>query len=277
MVAILTLLFALTFSMLTTRIGAIALAHTGLSRESARFQARSAFTGVGFTTAESESLVNHPVRRRILMILMLFGNAGIVTVVSSLIVAFLAFDKAEDTTSGLYKGVLLVGGLVSLWAVTNSDWVDRRLRRLVGWALERYTSLDVRDYASLLHLTGDYRVMELLIRPEDWLANKSLADSRLRAEGIMVLGIHRDNGHYIGSPAGDTCIHAGDRLLVYGRVPSLEKLDVRGKGWRGDVEHHGAVVEASEVRKREQVEETDDDEPAEPKLATAAAPTRSET
>jgi len=33
---------------------------TGLSRESARFQARSALTGGGFTTTESEAVVRHP-------------------------------------------------------------------------------------------------------------------------------------------------------------------------------------------------------------------------
>jgi len=262
MAAILALLFALTFSMLATRIGAIALTHTGLSRESARFQARSAFTGVGFTTSESESLVNHPVRRRILMILMLLGNAGIVTAVSSLILTLLEFDR-EGGARPTVKIALLGGGLAGLWAVTNSKWVDRRLRRLVARALERFTSLDVRDYASLLQLTGDYRVMELLIRPEDWLANKSLADSRLRAEGITVLGIHRQSGKYIGSPAGETCIHPHDRLLVYGRVQSLDKLDVRGKGWRGDVEHYGAVVEAEETREREREEvEEEKEEPA---------------
>jgi Trk-type K+ transport system membrane component len=87
MISIVTLLIVLTLSILITRIATVALTHTGLSRESAKFQARSAFTGVGFTTSESEKVVSHPVRRRILLTLMLLGNAGIVTAVSSLIVS----------------------------------------------------------------------------------------------------------------------------------------------------------------------------------------------
>ena len=78
MVAIFSLLLVLVFSLLITRIATIALTYTGLSRQSAKFQARSAFTGVGFTTSESEKVVNHPVRRRILLLMMLIGNAGIV-------------------------------------------------------------------------------------------------------------------------------------------------------------------------------------------------------
>lgn len=54
MAAIMSLLIALTLSLLVTRIAAMALMLTGMSREAARFQARSAFTGVGFTTQEAE-------------------------------------------------------------------------------------------------------------------------------------------------------------------------------------------------------------------------------
>ncbi|MEE3220394.1 MAG: potassium transporter TrkA, partial [Planctomycetota bacterium] len=54
MVAVATLLITLTVTLLITRVATVALMVTGLSRESARFQARSALTGVGFTTYESE-------------------------------------------------------------------------------------------------------------------------------------------------------------------------------------------------------------------------------
>lgn len=88
MIAIIFLLPIITVSVLVTRLASIALTHTGLSHESARFQARSAFTRLGFTTSESERVVSHPVRRRVVMLLMLLGNAGIVTAMSSLILAF---------------------------------------------------------------------------------------------------------------------------------------------------------------------------------------------
>ncbi|MCH7752169.1 MAG: hypothetical protein IH898_08455 [Planctomycetes bacterium] len=66
-------LLALTLSLIVIRVGTMALMLTGLSRESARFQAHSAFTGVGFTTQESESIVEHPVRRHLTMGLMMLG------------------------------------------------------------------------------------------------------------------------------------------------------------------------------------------------------------
>ncbi len=56
MTGVVSLLVALTLSLIVTRVAAMALMFTGLSRESAKFQARSAFTGAGFTTHESEKI-----------------------------------------------------------------------------------------------------------------------------------------------------------------------------------------------------------------------------
>ena len=77
MAAIITLLTTLVLSLFVQRIGATALTMTGLSMEAAKFQARSAFCGVGFTTDEAGLITNHPVRRRIVYTLMLLGNVPI--------------------------------------------------------------------------------------------------------------------------------------------------------------------------------------------------------
>ena len=53
MVAVVSVLFILAVSLLITRIATVALQLTGLSKANARFQARSAFTGVGYTTSEA--------------------------------------------------------------------------------------------------------------------------------------------------------------------------------------------------------------------------------
>ncbi len=59
MAGIYSLLITLAVSLIVTRIAAVALMSTGLSREAARFKARSAFSGVGFTTSEAETIVYH--------------------------------------------------------------------------------------------------------------------------------------------------------------------------------------------------------------------------
>lgn len=239
MAAILTVVFVVVLSLLTTRVAATALALTGMSRESARFQARSALTGSGFTTSESESVVNHPVRRRIIMLLMLVGRAGIVTVMASLTVSFAGID---DRREGLTRVGVLALALVALVLVTRSRTFDRMMNRLIERALRRYTSLDTRDYAGLLHLAGDYAVVELHVAAGAWTAGRPLRELQLREEGIVVLGIERADGSYEGAPGPETVPNVGDTLVLYGRDSAVCTLNARHAGWAGDREHREAVA-----------------------------------
>ena len=251
MISIISLLVVLTLSILVTRIATVALTHTGLSRESAKFQARSAFTGVGFTTNESEKVVNHPIRRRILLLLMLLGNAGVVTAVSSLILSFVNLNQSGAL---LWRVVLLVTGLVILWTFASSQWVDRHLSNLVSKALKRYTNLKIQDFAKLLHLAGDYQVTELQVNAGDWLAERTLAELGLRKEGIMVLGITRTGGRFFGAPDGETEIKAGDVLILYGRAEVIMDLDQRQHGFSGNMAHQKKIVDQKKIEKREEKE-----------------------
>jgi hypothetical protein len=241
MTAILTLLIVLALSLVVTRAATVALTATGMSREAARFQARSAFSGAGFTTAESESVVGHPVRRRIIMWLMLAGNAGIVAVMASVVLA--AAAGSGDDVDSLVRVLGVVAGIGLIWWASRTRWVDQRITWLASAALRRWTSLDVHDYAALLHVGGEYIVTELRVEPESWLAGHTLASLSLRAEGVVVLGIEHPDGRYLGAPKGETSIDVGDVLVLYSRSETIAELDHRPPGQSGDAAHQAAVRE----------------------------------
>jgi len=243
-IPIASLLLVLGVSMVLTRVAAVALVHTGMSRESARFQARSAFTGVGFTTSEAEGVVGHPVRRRIVMWLMLVGNVGIVTAVSSLLLSFI---DLRDSGSAWLGFAVLIGGVASLVVLASSAWVDRHLCTAISWALRRWTDLDARDYARLLHLRDAYGVTELCVGEGDWLAGGSVGEAGLDREGVRILGIECPGGFYIGAPGDDIPIRPGDRLVLYGRGPRIAELDRREGGEAGERSHQEAVTEQAQV------------------------------
>ena len=238
MIAVVSLLIVLTLLLLITRVATVALTLTGLSSESARFQARSAFSGVGFTTSESEAVVNHPVRRRIVLTLMLVGNAGIVTAVAS---TLLTFSGASNTRAGLIRAGVLLGGLVLLWVVARSRLANRWLSRVIERALRRLTHVDARDYAALLRLEHDWMVAELEVEPDDWMAERQLGELDLPHEGVLVLGIHRRDGRWIGAPKGSTTVHPGDAVMLYGRREMVEALDERPRGAAGEAEHEAFI------------------------------------
>lgn len=239
MVAISTLLLVVALSLLITRIATVVLTATGMSRQSARFQARSAFTGAGFTTSESEKVVDHPVRRRVIMWMMLLGNVGIVATASS---AILGLRNGGLAGTG-WRMLELVLGLLLLVFVSRSKWVDTRLTRLISRLLHQYTDLPTRDQDSLLELPGSFAVIELAIRPGDWTVERSLAELDLSAEGLTVLGVTRADGTYLGVVRGSTTLHEGDLLILYGEESRLKELDSRPAGPEGDHRHAAAMLE----------------------------------
>ncbi len=218
---IVALLVAVGLALLVTRVATVALTLTGLSRDSARFQARSAFSGSGFTTSEAESVVSHPVRRRIVSFLMLLGNVGLVTVVATLVLSFIEQPEGNQKWVGAY----LLGGFAILWIIATSGWVDRQMSKVIGWALQKWTELNVRDYESLLHVSAGYGVAEATVGSDAFMAGKTLAELKLRQKGVLVLGIRRQNGGgFEGAPKADTRIEAGDTLVVYGRGPDISSV-----------------------------------------------------
>ena len=153
MYGVILLLVVAMLSLLITRIATIALTATGMPRPAARFQARSALSGVGFTTTESEAVVAHPARRRIIMTLMLVGSVGLATSIAGILAGTVG---RADATDRLSRAAVLVGGLGLIYAISTSKRVDRRLSAVIGRGLARFTDLEVRDYAALLHVAGEY-------------------------------------------------------------------------------------------------------------------------
>lgn len=225
MYALLALLVVAGVSMLAVRVGAVALEMTGLSGEVAAFQARSAFTGVGFTTEEAETAVSYPTRRRVVEALMLAGNVGTVSAISSLVLSFVG-----GSGNARVRLVLLVGASAAMFAVSRSRWFDRAVTPVIEGALSRHAEFELRDYTSLLRIHRDYRVADVTVGEDDWLASATLEDLDLPAEGVVVLGIRRSDGTYVGAPPGHERVTPGDTLVAYGREERLRELADRAAG-----------------------------------------------
>ena len=80
------LIFGLSFFFI--RVASVALQLTGMSKQDARFQSLSALSGTGFTSRESELIVNYPIRRKIIAWLMILGNLGVVSIASTTMISF---------------------------------------------------------------------------------------------------------------------------------------------------------------------------------------------
>lgn len=257
MASVLGLLIIVLLSVVVNRIATVALTLTGLSREMARFQARSAFSTTGFTTSETEALVNHPVRRRIIYTLMMIGNVGFVGVIATTVSSFTSEDGADPMAFWI-KLAYLATGLSILLAISLSKWVDDRMFTIIGWALRRWTLDDIHDYRNLLHLGEGYSVTELPMEPGNWPIGKRLDELRLSHVGVSVLAIHRANTEFVGSPVGATYVRSGDRLTVYGSKKDVIRFnEQRGaedgaRAFQALVDARAPEVAAAEEKRMEE-------------------------
>jgi hypothetical protein len=210
---------------LILRVGTVALTLTGVSRDVARFQVRSAFFGAGYTTSEAEAVMNHPVRRRIVQLLIVWGAIGVTSILGSSVLTLTRQDGGVVPPL-----VTLLVGFVLIYAAFSIRPLDRLIARIIERLLRRYTDLETVDYDALLRLSSDYTVTRFPVRPGGALVGHSVAELLPHEKGVVLLGIERPDGTYLGAPDPDTTIQAGDTLTVYGREETLRPIMQRNPG-----------------------------------------------
>ena len=213
--AALSIFVILSLSVFLIRVASVALRVTGLADSSARFQALSAFTGTGFTTSEAESVVNYPIRRSIVTMLMIIGNMGLVTVLATIVVSMVRTDG--DTTAVIAQLGWLLGSLAVLWFLMLNKRADQVLCSVIGGVLESTTFLGTRGFHRLLQVSDGYSVCEHPVAPHLLDDNGSVSESNLAALDLALLAIRAPEGEPV------------ERLVLFGPDPSHEVLACKSR------------------------------------------------
>jgi hypothetical protein len=219
--AIATFLIVALLSLLFTRLATGSLIATGMPPEAAAFQARSAFTGAGFTTTEAENVVNHPVRRRVISTTMFVGNLGVPTLVVTVTLGFLAPGPGQTST----RALVLVAGVAVIVALAFTRPVTEFFvalgRRGTQPLLRRSLTGQV---VPLLSLSEDYQVVALPL--SDDVPLRSIRGLQQALPEVGVLGVRPggQRGRFQSGPPSDLDLHAGDDLVVLARVDRLRDV-----------------------------------------------------
>jgi hypothetical protein len=214
------LFFFIIISFLIVRVGAVALELTGVPRHKARFQALSAFTGTGFTTRESEMIVNHPQRRKTITILMVLGNAGIVSVVATFVWSMVS-PRGILRLSLNFVGIMIF--VAAFFWLVSREKIRRVLTDKIRQKLMARMDLERVTVEEILHQARGYGIGIVGITESSKLAGCTLAESDLRAQGITVLSIERE-GIPLPIPSAQEEIRVGDRLVCYGLLRNVREL-----------------------------------------------------
>lgn len=211
MAAALTIALLVAFSVTVVRVASVAMRLTGLPDSIARFQCISALTGTGFTTSESEMIVNYPTRRRILVGLMVLGNFGLVSIGATLIVTFVRADASASAVT-LQAG-LIFAAIASILLLLTNKTLDRLLCGAIRHILIRTTALGQRRSHRLLQLDNGFSITAHTFAGPTATAIEKLP---LNNPSLKVLAIHGDQTHQNDNLDEKFSVTPGDRLICYG-------------------------------------------------------------
>ena len=201
MAGALTLFFLLAVSLTIVRAAGVALRVTGVPQPIARFQAVSALTGAGYTTLESETLMRHPVRRRILMILMLTGHLGLVSLASTVIVAVAAADGIGGATAQIAALLASVG---AVYALAASSKLDEAMCEMIRRMMQRWNWLAEADATTIYVHGSGKEVTEHVVTENVAISAASIPVHLLAADNL------------VNPPNDEVRLSRGDTVLCFG-------------------------------------------------------------
>lgn len=205
---------------LLIEILSIVLKLTGLELSKARFQVISILTHTGFTTRESELIVQHPTRRKIASVLMIVSYVAQITLIT------LLFNVLTQATKNILSTAIALSVMaLFVIVVTQSKYLSERFDRVTEKLLKsRIKKAGTNGrIEQVLNLSPEFSIYEMIVDTDSFICDKTLRDLKLKEHFIQILKIDRGS-EMIDFPQADTRILAGDRMIVYGKIDALTKM-----------------------------------------------------
>lgn len=221
MYAIATFLVVAVFSMVFGRLATGALIATGVPPDIAAFQSRSAFSGAGFTTTETESVINHPTRRKIISMTMFVGSLGTPTLIVAVLVGFVAPGPGSTAERTL---VAVSGIVLILMLLGNKPATSMLVKMGHRYANKRLIPVLSENVDTLLPLSDDFVIASVRLSADPADTYRSLRGLDNAVPGVSVLGVRRGN-EYFGEMPTDIQLQEGDEIIVYTRKDRLDSMN----------------------------------------------------
>lgn len=215
MVLILTFLMFGTSFIVVVNICSILLRLTGMPIKKARFQVVSLLTSTGFTTRESEMVVQHPVRRKIASWLMIVSYVSTATFISFFV------TMISDTVTGI--GFFVVIGILAFinFFIRRTKTIEKFELKLENKVLKSkiWEKLNSENLTLITNTRG-YGIYQIYLPKDSKIIGKSILESNLKDLEIDVLNIDKGD-KFIKFATPDYVFEAFDRVTVYGNLKNI--------------------------------------------------------
>ena len=233
--AISLILVVVTIYLFAIEIFSVAFKLTGLATNKIKFQVASLFTATGFTTSESELIVNNEKRRKIATACMYTGHVfsvAIMGLIANLMInIFLSFNKtagiefAVPTFTEWYMILLYItSGFFIVMLILKIPPVNKRFQRfLEAIAINSSKYSRNSNLITILDMYSKHAIAEVVLNSlPDYAKETPLSEMELTKKySINVLSIKR--GKRIIDVTKDTMFRKGDVLVIYGLTNDIKE------------------------------------------------------
>lgn len=215
MVLILTFILFMTIFLIVIDFFSILFRLTGIPIKKARFQVISLLTSTGFTTKESEIIVQNPVRRRLASWLMVISYVSTATFISF----FVRMLSDEVTSIGFFAVIIFF--LVVVIFIHKSTLLEKLESEIEGKVVKSkiWGKLNTK-HLTLITNTKGYGIYEIYLSKDSKLIGKSIMNSGLKDLEIEVLNIDKGDV-FIKFPTPDYIFEMYDNITVYGNIRNI--------------------------------------------------------
>lgn len=179
---------------------------TGMEQHKARFQVLVMLTAIGYSSKESESIIQHPIRRKIAMFCMLYAY------INNLCILMILINMQKSSFDLVIICLTLLLMLILIIIIRNIQIIESKIKY---WFMKtQLFSTNKSNIYRLLSKNNKYGLYNIYVGDKFKFINQTLECSPLKSMGIQVLNI--DKGHKVEfAPTADYKIELGDCLLVY--------------------------------------------------------------
>ena len=209
----------------------VAFKLTGLATSKIKFQVASLFTGTGFTTAESELIVNDERRRKIAVACIYTGHIFSVLIMGLIINVFFSLansygqDTSTQTFTEWYFIIFYVSAAIFLLVLfLKIPPINRKFIKLLETiAINSSRKSRNTNIITVLDLYGKHAIAEVVLNKiPDFAKDKSLIEMGLTKKFVInILSIRR--GKRILDVTKDTMFAKGDVLVIYGLTNDIKE------------------------------------------------------
>ena len=218
--------------LLVIEIFSVAFKLTGLATNKIKFQVASLFTGVGFTTSESELITSDDRRRKIAIGCAYTGHIFSVVIMGLVINVFVSIGfsisvghETPTFTEWYFIIFYIALGLFLLMLLLKIPLINKHFQKLLETiAINSSKHSRNTNIITVLDMYGKHAIAEVILnRVPDFAKEVPLYEMGLNKDySINVLSIKR--GKRIIDVTKDTMFIKGDVLIIYGLINDINTV-----------------------------------------------------